>query len=148
MIFSPHFCTVHSDIYTVHSPTNALLLNLNEFKIYIKIHINIASTCFGLRPSSVFHSARHTTYAPPKDIVFKLSPCCRYSILTSGYFPGVWILKADVSGKLCQFHLHRWLGVNDHHSHLTTCEVGADSVPKRRLLIFRRRGNTQKITNH
>jgi hypothetical protein len=39
-------------IDTVHSPTNALLLNLEEFKIYIKIHINIAATCFGLRPSS------------------------------------------------------------------------------------------------
>jgi hypothetical protein len=38
--------------HTVHSPTNALLLNLEEFKIYIKIHINIAPTYFGLRPSS------------------------------------------------------------------------------------------------
>jgi hypothetical protein len=45
-------CTVHSDIYTVHTPTNAILLNLEEFKIYFKIHINIAPTCFGLRPSS------------------------------------------------------------------------------------------------
>jgi hypothetical protein len=26
--------------YTLHSPTNALLLNLEEFKIYIKIQIN------------------------------------------------------------------------------------------------------------
>jgi hypothetical protein len=47
-----HCCTLHSDIYTVHSPTNALLFNLEEFKIYIKIHINIPRTCFGLRPSS------------------------------------------------------------------------------------------------
>jgi len=31
---------------------NALLLNSEKFKIYIKIHINIAATCFGLRPSS------------------------------------------------------------------------------------------------
>jgi hypothetical protein len=31
-----HCCTVHSDIYTVHSQRNALLLNLEEFKIYIK----------------------------------------------------------------------------------------------------------------
>jgi hypothetical protein len=29
-----------------------ILLNLEKFKIYIKIHINIAPTCFGLRPSS------------------------------------------------------------------------------------------------
>jgi hypothetical protein len=28
------------------------LLNLERFKIYTRIHINIASTCFGLRPTS------------------------------------------------------------------------------------------------
>jgi len=28
------------------------LLNLEKFKIYIKTHINIPPTCFGLRPSS------------------------------------------------------------------------------------------------
>jgi hypothetical protein len=38
--------TVHSEIYVVHSPTNVLLLNLERFKIYIKIHKNIAPTCF------------------------------------------------------------------------------------------------------
>jgi hypothetical protein len=42
----------YKDVYTVHAPTNARLLNMEEFKIYIKIHINIAPTCFGLRPSS------------------------------------------------------------------------------------------------
>ena len=36
------------NLYTVHSPTNALLLNLEKFKICIKIHTNIAPTCFGL----------------------------------------------------------------------------------------------------
>jgi len=40
------------NLYIVHSPTNALLLNLEMFKIYIIIHINITPTCFGLRPSS------------------------------------------------------------------------------------------------
>ena len=40
------------NLYIVHSPTNALLLNLEKFKIHIKIHINIAPTCFGLQPSS------------------------------------------------------------------------------------------------
>ena len=39
-------------LYIVHSPPNALLLNLEKFKINIKIHINIAPTCFGLLPSS------------------------------------------------------------------------------------------------
>jgi hypothetical protein len=38
---------------TVHSPTNALLLILKKYiKIYIKIHVNKAPTCFGLRPST------------------------------------------------------------------------------------------------
>ena len=36
----------------VHSPTNALLYFKKHIKIYVKIHINIAPTCFGLRPSS------------------------------------------------------------------------------------------------
>ena len=45
-------CTVHFDISTVHSPTNALFYFEKQIKIYIKIHINIAPTCFGLRPSS------------------------------------------------------------------------------------------------
>ena len=33
---------MYSEIYIVHSPTNALLLNLEKFKIYIKIHTDIA----------------------------------------------------------------------------------------------------------
>jgi len=44
---------VHFDICRVHPPTNALFyLKKKHIKIYIKIHINIASTRFGLRPSS------------------------------------------------------------------------------------------------
>jgi len=35
-------------LYIVHSPTNELLLNLEKFKIYIKIHINIAPLWVGL----------------------------------------------------------------------------------------------------
>ena len=46
------FCTVQFDICTVHSPTNALFYFKKHIKIYIKIYINIAPTCFGLRPSS------------------------------------------------------------------------------------------------
>jgi hypothetical protein len=30
-------------------------------------------------------------------IVFKLSPCCREGRFSSGYFPGIWIWKAEVS---------------------------------------------------
>jgi len=40
------------EIYKVHSPTNALFIKLVNFKIYIKIHTNIAPKYFGLRPSS------------------------------------------------------------------------------------------------
>jgi len=36
----------------VHSPTNALIYFEEHIKIYIKMHINIAPTCFGLRPTS------------------------------------------------------------------------------------------------
>jgi len=35
-----------------HSTTNSLFYFKNHITIYIKIHINIAPTCFGLRPSS------------------------------------------------------------------------------------------------
>ena len=45
-------CTVHFDIRRVHSPTNAFFSFKKHIKIYIKIHINIAPICFGLRSSS------------------------------------------------------------------------------------------------
>ena len=51
----PIFLSLHRSLWNlciVHSPTNAILLNLEKFKIYIKRHINIAPTCFGLQPSS------------------------------------------------------------------------------------------------
>ena len=76
--------------------------------------------------------------------VFKLSPCCSNNKkLSSGYFPGVWVLKADVS-KHCVCSIYkRWWSVSD--SHFITCwRWNRHSVPKRRLLILRRRGNTQK----
>jgi hypothetical protein len=70
--------------------------------------------------------------------VFKLSRCCRWGIYSSGYFPGVWILKADVSvpsvGSIfTTTYLWRWNRLR---------------IPKRRLLIFRRRGNTQNNIYH
>ena len=41
-------CTVHSDIHTVHPPTDAHLLQL-----LLKFTLNqLAPTCFGIRPSS------------------------------------------------------------------------------------------------
>ena len=39
-------------LYIVHSPTNALFIKLGKVQIYVKIHIIIAPTYFGLRPSS------------------------------------------------------------------------------------------------
>jgi hypothetical protein len=57
-------CTVHPDITKVfHSPTDALLLILENSIIYIKNYIEIAPTCFGLRPSSGslhLHITQHT----------------------------------------------------------------------------------------
>jgi hypothetical protein len=51
--FSFYRCTVQLDITEVFlSPTDALLLILENSKIYIKTDIKIATTCFGLRPSS------------------------------------------------------------------------------------------------
>jgi hypothetical protein len=43
-------CTVHLDIIKVFfiSPTDALYIYYIRIKIYIKIHIKIAPTCFGL----------------------------------------------------------------------------------------------------
>jgi hypothetical protein len=40
---------------------------------------------------------------------FKLSPSSECCMLSSGLFPGVWILYADVS-EHCLFHLHRQVG--------------------------------------
>ena len=52
----------------------------------------------------------------------KLSPCSKCYMLSSGLFPGVWILCADVSEhSVCSIFIGRWL-----------CEE------------FRRRGITQK----
>jgi len=42
-------CTVHFEIYVVHSPTNAPFINLLKVLTYIKIHNNFAPTCFGLQ---------------------------------------------------------------------------------------------------
>jgi hypothetical protein len=45
--------TMHLDITKVFdSPTNVLLLILENSKIYIKTYIKIAPTCFGLQPLS------------------------------------------------------------------------------------------------
>jgi hypothetical protein len=45
-------------------------------------------------------------------LVFKLSPCCSNDKLSSGYFPGVWILKADT--------LHHLLKMETIHSSETS----------------------------
>jgi hypothetical protein len=41
-------------------------------------------------------------------LVFKLSPCCSNDKLSSGYFPGVWVLKADVSELCVSSIFNRW----------------------------------------
>ena len=61
---------------------------------------------------------------------FKLSPCSECCMLSSGQFPGVWNLYADVSEhSVCSIFIgHR----------------NRQSVPKRWHIKFRRRGITQK----
>ena len=51
-IFNFYRCTVHYGVYIVHSPTIAPFIKLGEVELYTRIHIIIAPTCFGLRPSS------------------------------------------------------------------------------------------------
>ena len=64
--------------------------------------------------------------------------------LSSGYFPGIWVLKADVSEHCVGSIFNRWWS-----SHFTTCwRWNRHSVPKRQLLILRRRGDTQKTIYH
>ena len=46
-----YHCTVHFNIHTVHSPTDAHLLK-SLITVYIKLDGYFFFTCFGLRPSS------------------------------------------------------------------------------------------------
>ena len=48
-----YFPFEQNHMYIVHSPTNALFITLEKFKIYIKININIVPTSFGLRSSII-----------------------------------------------------------------------------------------------
>jgi hypothetical protein len=61
---------------------------------------------------------------------FQLLPCSECCMLSSGWFPGVWMLYADVSE---HFHLHRRVVMKMEQS-----------VPKRWHIKFRRREVTQK----
>jgi hypothetical protein len=56
-------CKLISKSKTAHSPTNALFIKLGRFKLYTRIHINIAPTRFGLRLRSC---AAHNIHATPK----------------------------------------------------------------------------------
>jgi len=44
-------CTVHFDIYTVHTRTNALFIKLEKVLKFTLKSIRLVPTCFGLRPS-------------------------------------------------------------------------------------------------
>jgi hypothetical protein len=58
--------------------------------------------------------------------------------MSSGYLPGVRVLKTDVSEHcVCSIF-----------NTLSPVEDGTDSVPKRRLLILRRRGDNQEASCH
>ena len=68
--YSPYTCIryIFRDLCIVHSPTNAIILNLKKFKIHIKCHINIPPTCYGLRPSS---GSVYRAWLPHLHILFK-----------------------------------------------------------------------------
>jgi len=46
-------------------------------------------------------------------LVFKLSPCCSNDKLSSGYFPSVWVLKADVLEHCISSSFNRWWSVSE-----------------------------------
>jgi hypothetical protein len=81
------------------------------------------------------------------------SPCINFLLLpfsnrtnigrlSSGYFPRRLSIKSRRFGTLCRFHLQQVMK-------FTTCwRWNQHSVPKRRLLILRHRGNTQKTICH
>ena len=71
-----------------------------------------------------------------KIFYFKHSPCSESCILSFGWFPGVWILFVDVSGTLCQFHLHRWCK-------LTLTECSKTSTHKTQTVANRRKERIQ-----
>ena len=82
-------------------------------------------------------------------VVLRLSPCSECSLYSSGNFPGVWSLKADVSGLNVgpivlgdqEWSWNEWNSWSPR-------TMGLTWVPKRRLLNFRRRGNSQKNTKY
>jgi len=59
-----------------------------------------------------------------------------------GWFPGIWILCANVS-EHCQFHRHRWCKQDSSCSH-HLWRWNWQSVPKHRHLKFKCRGITQR----
>ena len=70
---------------------------------------------------------------------FKLSPFSECCILSFGWFPGVWILYADVSEHSAP---SIFIGRAEHEHDLW--RWNRQVVPKRRHVKFRRRGITQK----
>ena len=74
---------------------------------------------------------------------FKLSPFSKCSMLSSGLFPGVWILYADPFRNTVSVPSSQAVGCVKN-AQPPAYEGGKDSVPKRRHIKFRRRGITQK----
>ena len=81
----------------------------------------------------------------PRSIIsildFKLSPCSKSFMLSSGLFHGVWILCADVSEHtVCSIFICRRLCEEDNRLPMKMEQC----VPKRRHTKFRCRGITQR----
>jgi hypothetical protein len=114
---------------------------------------------FALEVKWVRHAANHPSLSCPKVknewSYMSVPPICLHGVqfyhhnrlnvlaqfcqgrFSSGYFPSVWILKADVlEHSVSSIFTGRWLWIHNH--------LPVKMEPKRRLLIFRRWGNTQK----
>ena len=60
-------------------------------------------------------------------LYFKLSPCPECCMLSSGWFPGVWIVYADVSEhSVCSIFIGRQVRVGAFYTHLPAYEDGTE----------------------
>ena len=127
------------------------LIPSNKTQVYLKsscaficmLHVSAPPQAI-IRHVNIKQSQRKMTMKLLWRILdFKLSPRSNNDELSSGYFPGVWVVKTDVSEHCIGSIFSRCC------SHCSTCWTwNGYSIPKRRSLTLRRRGNTQKTIHH
>jgi hypothetical protein len=85
-----------------------VISSVASVKIFSGLHIGCLTCMLHSRPSVHLRDSDNE-----EMVLMYLGNITSLGIFSSGYFPGVCILKADVS-EHCRFHLHRWVGVNDN----------------------------------